>query len=87
MARFKAGQSGNPLGRPKGSQNVVTRQLRERLKNLLALELENLPDLLNDLESKDRLEMIIKLMAYALPKVASIDSSAHEPFDLGLDNL
>jgi len=86
MARFKQGQSGNPAGRPKGAKNAVTRELREKLKNLIDSELEALPDLLSKLEPQARLEMIIKLMPFALPKVASIDSSAHEPFEMaGVD--
>ena len=29
---FKAGQSGNPLGRPKGTQNVVTKTIKEAIE-------------------------------------------------------
>ena len=86
MAKFKTGQSGNPNGRPKGSKNAVTRQLREKLKNLIDSELENLPDLLAEMEPQARLDLIVKLLPYALPKVQSISSSAHEPFEMaGVD--
>ena len=87
MAQFKTGQSGNPAGRPKGAVNVITKQLRAKLKNLIGSELEALPDLLNDLEPKERLDMIIRLMPYAMPKVESVCASAYEPLDLGLDEL
>ena len=42
MSKFKAGQSGNPNGRPKGSKNRYT-ELREALK-------DDLPDLLATLK-------------------------------------
>ena len=87
MARFKQGQSGNPAGRPKGDKNAVTKELRAKLKNLIDYELENLPDLLTDMEPKERLDMIIRLMPYAMPKVESVCASAYEPLDLGLDEL
>ena len=87
MARFKKGTRGNPQGRPKGAKNAVTKELRAKLKNLIDSELEALPDLLSEIEPKDRLEMIIKLLAYAMPKVQPICSSANEPFDLGLDEF
>ena len=78
---------GTPQGRPPGAKNVVTKQLRAKLKNLIDAELENLPDLLSGLEPKDRLEMIVKLMPFAMPKVEAISSNAHEPLDFGIDEL
>ena len=87
MAKFTTGESGNPNGRPKGAVNVVTKQLRFKLKNLIDAELENLPGLLDGLEPKDRVELLVKLMAYAMPKVQPICSSANEPLDFELDEL
>lgn len=87
MSQFKPGQSGNPGGRPPGSKNKLTKHLRASLKNILDGELQNLPALLEKLEPKDRVELTIKLMRYALPPVQSVPPSAHEPFDLDLERI
>lgn len=62
MSQFKPGQSGNPGGRPPGSQNKLTKHLRASLKNIIDGEIQNLPALLEKLEPKDRVELTIKLM-------------------------
>lgn len=56
-------------GREKGTPNKVTKELRDKLKAILADELENLPATLAELEPKTRLELLIKLLPYAMPKV------------------
>lgn len=62
-------------GRVKGTPNRVTKELRETLKGIVASELESLPTTLNQLTQKERLEMVIKLLPFCLPKVSSIDGS------------
>ena len=42
-------------------------------------EIEGIPELLESLEPKERLEMIIKLMNYVMPKVNPINSNKGEP--------
>jgi len=79
MAKFKTGQSGNPQGRPKGATNVITKELRAKLKNLIDAEFESLPGLLSDLEPKDRLDMIVRLLPFAMPKVESVHADMGEP--------
>ena len=82
MAKFKKGVSGNPSGRRKGSQNVITRELRDKLKQLIDAELENLPQLLDDLEPKDRVELLIKLLRFTIPIPRPINATAGEPLDM-----
>lgn len=53
---FKSG------GRGQGTPNLLTKELRSLLKSILAKEMESLPNNLNKLEPKDRLEMIVKLI-------------------------
>jgi hypothetical protein len=56
-------------GRSAGTPNKLTRELRSGLKNILSDEIEKLPHHFQKLESKDRIELLIKLLPYALPKV------------------
>ena len=56
-------------GREAGTPNRLTKELRAALKNILHQEIELLPDHFNELEPKDRLELLVKLLPFALPKV------------------
>ncbi len=73
---FKPGQSGNPAGRPRGSGQVKTKDIRQRLKELIAIEIDGLPELLSQLEPKDRAAMIIQLSRFILPRVADMTAAA-----------
>lgn len=61
---------------------VITQNLREVLKTIMQREIEEIPDLLKDLEPKDRLNLIIRLMPFVFPKVESIHQSSGEPLNL-----
>lgn len=65
-------------GRKAGTPNKVTRELRELLKDVLYTEFENLPDLLEGLSAKERVEVIIRLAPFVLPKVNPVGMSAGE---------
>ena len=68
-------------GRKKGTLNKMTKELRSTLKDVLFHEIEEIEDRLDLLDLKDRLELLIKLMPYALPKVTSISHKTNEPLD------
>jgi len=72
-------------GREKGTPNRLTKELRWLLKDLLHQELENLPERLNSLEPKERLEIVVKLLPYAIPKVEPVHYTTNEPNIFGLD--
>ncbi len=63
-------------------EQVLTGNLREILKELMQKEVEMLPELLDQLEPRDRLNITIKLMPFVFPKVDSISHSTGEPFTL-----
>ena len=56
-------------GREAGTPNRLTKELRAALKNILHQEIELLPDHFDKLEPKDRLELLVELLPFALPKV------------------
>lgn len=65
-------------------KEVLTMGLRETLKGIMQTEIENLPETLEALEPKERLNVVCKLMPYVFPKVNTVSSQAGEP--LQLDN-
>ena len=71
-------------GRTAGTPNKVTSELRKTLKGIMANQLETLPQTLEQLPAKERLEMIIKLMPFCLPKVDSIGGNYDST---GWDNI
>ena len=79
-----ANTTGNKYGgRQKGTPNRITKELRTLLKDILYQELEQVQERLELLEPKERIELLIKLMPYVLPKVTSISHTTNEPLDWG----
>lgn len=77
-----ANTTGNKYGgRQKGTPNRITKELRTLLKDILYQELEQVQERLELLEPKERIELLIKLMPYALPKVTSVPHTTNEPLD------
>jgi hypothetical protein len=59
----------------------MTKELRVLLKDIMYQELEEVQERFSLLEPKQRIELIIKLMPYVLPKVNSISHKTNEPLD------
>lgn len=68
----------------KTKEQVLTMGLRETLKNIMQREFEKLPETLEALEPKERINIVCKLMPYVFPKVETVHSTEGEP--LQLDN-
>lgn len=83
------GHTNNPNGRPKGKPNKLTAELRQLLKNTLAGELEQIPKLLSELPARERLDMLVRLLPFIVPKMDAAawhvgePSIVADPFDLG----
>jgi hypothetical protein len=71
-------------GRKKGTPNKLTKELRVLLKDIIFNELCFLEERMEPLEPKERIELIIKLIPYVLPKIESISHTSNEPLDWGL---
>ena len=77
-----ANTTGNKFGgRTKGTPNKLTKELRTVLKNILYNEIEKIEEYLDGLEPKEKIDTIIKLMPYILPKTSTISHTANEPLD------
>jgi hypothetical protein len=70
---FKKGQSGNPTGKPKGASNKVTKELRDVLKSIIEVEIEQIPVYLSKIKRPElKLKLISELLPYVLPKFSNI---------------
>tara|TARA_R110000796_G_scaffold197641_1_gene313960 strand:+ start:3030 stop:3272 length:243 start_codon:yes stop_codon:yes gene_type:complete len=77
-----ANTTGNKYGgREKGTPNRITKELRSLLKDVMYDEIGALQERLDALNPKERVELLIKLMPYALPKVTSVSHTTNEPLD------
>ena len=70
----------NNEGRPKGAVNRTTAQTKKLIEKLVASELKGIDSLLEQLEPKERVDAIIKLLAYVIPKNThiEIDTPVHQ---------
>jgi hypothetical protein len=77
------GMTNNPNGRPKGSQNLINKEIREKILELLESNFEKIQADLDKLEPKDRIKVITDLMPYILPKLQNTSIAEHlEPREI-----
>jgi hypothetical protein len=62
-------------GRTSGTPNKVTSELRKTLKGIIAAELDELLTTLAELPARERLDLVIKLLPFCLPKVNTISGT------------
>ena len=78
---LKKGQTGNPFGRPKGSLNRTTTELKEIINSFISNNLENLQSDFDKLEPVKRFEVLDKMLRYVLPnKVEQTRENGKELF-------
>ena len=67
---FKKGMSGNPKGKPKGSQNEVTAKVKEAFSTLLQSNLDQLKVDIENLSAKERIMVLLNLAEFVVPKLS-----------------
>ena len=70
---FEPGKSGNPNGRPKGSKNKITQEIREAFQMVLEKRLPDLERLLMQVAHDDpakAIELMIKLSNRFVPELS-----------------
>jgi hypothetical protein len=65
-------------GRVAGTPNRLTKELRTVLRDMIADELDALPQTLEGLP-KERLDLVIKLLPFCLPKVQAVNGNYDSP--------
>jgi len=63
----------------------TTKGLHGRLKDIVSKELARLPELLEQLEPKERVRTILALLPYVTPKVEAVATDFGEAFSMGWD--
>lgn len=87
---FQPGQSGNPMGRPKGSPNQTTAMVRQLFADILENEQDNFREALERLRQespKDYVQVLTKLSQKFLPDMTTTilqnaDGSNIEPVQI-----
>lgn len=65
----------------KNKNDIRVKDLRGNLKQVIAEELEKLPDHLKQLDPLERVNVIAKLLPYVFPKVNTVHYKEGEPFN------
>ena len=58
---------------------IKVKSLREGLKELMQREIDNLPALLDQMEPKERINVICRLIPFVFPKLEAINANDGEP--------
>lgn len=83
------GHTNNPNGRPKGTPNKITQDIRSWLTTVIDKNRKQMLKDLKTLEPKDRLQILEKLMQYVIPKqqAVSADIDFRQLSDEQLDDV
>jgi len=70
-------------------RKVLTSEIRDRLKNIALDEVAKLPELLEQMEPKDRVQYALKLLSFVAPQVKEVGMYEGEPFNMeeALENM
>ena len=74
-------------GRAKGTPNKITAETREILFDIVKNEIDNLPSLLEQMEVRERVYILTKLMPFVFPKVAEDHKTSSEPVIICLPDI
>ena len=63
----------------KSKEQTLTAELRDTLKTIMQNEIEKLPETLEQIEPKERVNVICKLMPFVFPKLNTVSATEGEP--------
>jgi hypothetical protein len=72
---FEPGQSGNPDGRPRGTQNKLNTKVKGFLTTILEENFESVQAAFAQLDGKDKVKYWIDMLPYVVPKLQSMSAA------------
>jgi hypothetical protein len=63
----------------KSKEQTLTAELRDTLKTIMQNEIEKLPETLEQIEPKERVNIICKLLPFVFPKLNTVSATEGEP--------
>lgn len=61
---------------------VTVSDMRRCLKEMMNREIANLPELIEQLPTEQRIGVVLKMMPFVLPKVEKVNAKSGEPMDI-----
>jgi hypothetical protein len=74
-----SGRTNNPNGRPPGTVNKSSKEIREIISRILSNFIDQIEADMNSLEPKDRLAFMEKLLQYTIPRLQATSIHTIEP--------
>tara|TARA_R110000796_G_scaffold215671_1_gene331657 strand:+ start:1043 stop:1348 length:306 start_codon:yes stop_codon:yes gene_type:complete len=72
---FKKGESGNPKGRPEGSENKISKNIKDMLQMVYDGNLVGIQTDLDNMSPKDKWATLNKMSDKFLPNLKSVDNT------------
>lgn len=82
---FKPGESGNPNGRPKGTPNKDTQQIKDAYLALIQGNLDQIQGWLDRVAERNpekAFDMLMKLSPFVVPKKQEMDLNIENPINI-----
>lgn len=80
MAQRK-GQTGNPNGRPAGSPNKITAEIRNAFQLLVSNNIDTLQADLDSMKPTERVKAMLELMKFVLPTLRAVEITEERDFE------
>jgi len=81
------GRTNNKKGRPKGTPNRVTKEIRLKIDQFITEKISEIDEIWQELEPKDKFTFLSKLLEYTLPKLRSQELNISEYNNFSTDEL
>jgi len=85
---FKAGQSGNPAGRPQGAKDRTQKETKEIFHQIVEGNIDNFQTWIDEVAKRNperAFDMVVKLMEFTLPKLKAVEMTSEGGKDVTIN--